>query len=139
MLIHSIFSRRFFNTAAVSVAVTLSNLTVETYHIAHSGVQYDTVVMMNVLVYSQNAFLFLQTLYDMLKPGGLLIFHERWFKDSPKSSRCNTAGFFTNILQVSKGLLDHFLTAFPDKLFFSTNYTENQIRRMHHWCGKWLG
>ena len=126
---------RHFHTPS-TVALTLSNLTVEAFSQVHKGIQYDTVVMMNVLVYSQNAFQFLQALYDMLKPGGLLIFHERWFKDSPTSSRCNTAGFFTNILQVSKGLLDHFLTAFPDTIFYSTNKTENQCHRSKYWCGK---
>ena len=50
--------------------------------------QFDTVIVMNVLVYSRNAFEFLETLYRTLKPGGLLIFHDRYFDDPVKSSRC---------------------------------------------------
>ena len=65
--------------------------------------------MMNVLVYSLDAFEFLETIHHSLKVGGLLIFHDRWFSNIAVSSTCKTAGFFTNVLQVSKGLLDHFL------------------------------
>ena len=79
----------------VSYDTTLSNLTVEEFgrqRPAHQ--QYDTVIVMNVLVYARDAFEFLETVYHSLKPGGLLLFHDRWFEDSIKSSTCKTAGTF---------------------------------------------
>lgn len=96
--------------------------------------QYDTVIMMNVLVYSLDAFEFLQTLHDSIPKGGLLIFHDRWFEDSIKSSNCKTAGFFTNVLQVSKTMLDHFLSFYSKEPFVSTEQTEGQKMRSGYWC-----
>lgn len=95
---------------------------------------FDTIVVMNVLVYSQDAFLFLETIYKMLKPNGLLLFHDRWFENHAVSSKCKTAGFFVNVLQVSKTMLDHFLSFFDHKPFFSTERTPNQISRSSGWC-----
>lgn len=66
---------------------------------------FDTVIHMNVLVYARDAFVYLHTLYRILKPGGLLLFHERYFENHVVSSTCKTAGFDINIIQVSKKLL----------------------------------
>lgn len=96
--------------------------------------RFDTVVMMNVLVYSLDAFDFLETLHESLKLGGLLIFHDRWFSDILKSHRCKTAGFFTNVLQVSKTVLDHFLSFYDTQPFLSTEQTEGQKMRSGYWC-----
>jgi hypothetical protein len=116
----------------------LNNTTVEKFGAAQRAAgqlhRYDTVVMMNVLVYSLDAFEFLTTLHESLKVGGLLIFHDRWFSDIVKSSKCKTAGFFTNVLQVSKGLLDHFLSFYDTKPFLSTEQTEGQKLRSSYWC-----
>jgi hypothetical protein len=116
----------------------LNNTTVEKFGAAQRAQglthRYDTVIMMNVLEYSLDAFEFLETLHESLKPGGLLIFHDRWFNDIVKSSRCKTAGFFTNVLQVSKGVLDHFLSFYDTKPFLSTEQTEGQKLRGSYWC-----
>lgn len=116
---------------------TLSNSTVEMFgqHPDFANKQYDTVIVMNVLVYAQNAFNYLNSVYNAVKPGGILIFHDRYFSDLAASSLCKTAGFYVNVLQVSKVLLEHFLSAFPEKVFFSTNQTEGQKMRSRDWCG----
>lgn len=101
----------------------------------HATKQFDTVVVMNVLVYSRDAFDFLETVYGSLRPGGLLIFHDRWFLDTVKSSECKTAGFEVNMIEVSKTLLDHFLSKFQHRPFLSTEQTELQIMRSRDWCG----
>lgn len=117
----------------------LNNTTVEKFGASQKqqGLlnQYDTVIMMNVLVYSLDAIEFLETLHYSLKKNGLLIFHDRWFNDSIKSSNCKTAGFFTNVLQVSEKMLSHFLSFYDVKPFISTKQTEGQILRSSHWCG----
>lgn len=95
---------------------------------------YDTVILMNVLVYAQDALKILEIMYASLKMGGLLLFHDRFFEDSVRSSRCKTAGFIVNVLQVSKGLLDHFLDHFSHEPFFNANQTAEQLSRSVNWC-----
>jgi SAM-dependent methyltransferase len=116
---------------------TLIESTVEAWGKAHTGLTYDTVICMNVLVYAKDAFRFLETLLAALKPGGLLLFHDRWFDDPSISSGCKMSGFMTNVLQVRKPLLDHFLT-FLDfqlpKTFLSTKQTSRQAFRSKSWC-----
>jgi SAM-dependent methyltransferase len=43
--------------------------------------RFDTLLMSNVLEHVQNAYEILQNVHDALKPGGLLIFHDRWWPD----------------------------------------------------------
>lgn len=116
----------------------LSDLVVEEWGRHNSGAQFDTAVSMNVLVYAQDAFKFLQTLHDSLKPGGLLLFHDRWFDDPSKSSRCRMSGFMTNVLQVKRPLLDHFLSLFDfhrgSGTYYSTNQTDRAAFRSKSWC-----
>jgi len=49
---------------------------------------FDTLIHINVLEHVQDALLYLEKAYEMLKPGGLLIFHERWFED-PETGNIN--------------------------------------------------
>jgi hypothetical protein len=117
----------------------LSNLTVEEYGKINKNEynKYDTVIMMNVLVYAQNAIDFLNTLHKTLKLGGILIFHDRWFSDSVSSSHCKTAGFAMHIIQVKQNLLKHFFdSSFTKEPLLSTAQTEGQIDRSKNWC-KW--
>ena len=116
----------------------LNNTTVEKFGAAQRAQGlinlYDTVIMMNVLVYSLDAFQFLETLHYSLKIGGLLLFHDRYFKDIITSSKCTTAGFFTNVLQVHKAVLDHFLSFYSQEPYLSTDQTEGQRMRGKDWC-----
>lgn len=41
--------------------------------------QFDTVVLMNVIEHVQSAFEIMENMYRMLKPGGIMVFHERWW------------------------------------------------------------
>lgn len=96
--------------------------------------QYDTVICMNVLVYAQDAFKFLETLFHAVKVGGLLIFHDRWFDNPQLSSKCKTAGFTINVIQITRGVLDHFLSHFDRSPYFTTNQTSDQAIRASEWC-----
>ena len=64
-------------------------------------IQFDTIIDMNVLVYVQDALSYLTTLYNSLKMYGILIFHERWFNDSVKSSKCKSAGYNHNVIIIT--------------------------------------
>jgi hypothetical protein len=117
---------------------TLYNTTVENFGKINENIEkYDTVIMMNVLVYAKNALDFLKTLHKTLKVGGTLIFHDRWFNDPVNSSHCKFAGFAMHIIQVRESLLKHYFnSSFTIKPFISTKQTEGQIERSKNWC-KW--
>jgi hypothetical protein len=78
--------------------------------------------------------IFLIVLYIFAQKGGLLLFHDRWFPDPVTSSRCKTAGFDINIIQVSRTLLDHFLSFFEREPFYSEEQTQYQVSRSKDWC-----
>lgn len=118
-----------------SYPTILSNLSVEQFSRQPVRMkQYDTVICMNVLVYALDAFQFLQTLYEAVRPGGMLIFHDRWFENSALSSRCKTAGYTINVVQVCKPLLEHFMSKFDQMPFLTTNMTTDQKHRASSWC-----
>ena len=99
---------------------------------------YDTIIVMNVMVYARNAFQFLETLYRSLKPGGLLLFHDRFFDDPVRSSKCKTSGFLTNMIQVRSEFINYFLSEeFFERapaVYFNTEQNEDQRRRSREWC-----
>lgn len=45
--------------------------------------QYDTLMSINVIEHVYDAFKFLDNLYNALKPGGIIIFHDRYYKTPP--------------------------------------------------------
>lgn len=115
----------------------LSNDTAESYfdRDINKSVQYDTVVIMNVMVYSLNALKFLTNIHRAVKPGGLLIFHDRYFQNIERSSKCKTSGFLINTVQASKIVIDHFLAQFEVKpVFLNLNQTEGERSRSRDWC-----
>ena len=98
--------------------------------------QYDTVIVMNVLVYSRNAFQFLETIYRTLKPGGLLLFHDRYFDNIEQSSTCKMSGFITHMIQVRSNFIEYFLSSefFEQLPYKNTTQNEHQKRRNREWC-----
>jgi len=85
--------------------------------------EFDTMVMINVLEHTYNAYDILGNLWKALKPGGLLIFHERWHDNRLDDSRYwglsdNTdmqpidIGKAYHPVRVRKPVIDHFLSHF---------------------------
>jgi hypothetical protein len=89
-----------FGTTSSSASSASSATAVTGGGVVRAWPQYDTVIDMNVLVYAQDAFKFLETLHRSLKVGGLLVFHERWFENHVKSNKCKISGFEVNVIQV---------------------------------------
>lgn len=81
-------------------------------------VQYDTVISINVIEHTQDAFKYLTGLYLALKDNGLLIFHERYYKDSDINK-----GDLYHPIRIKRIILDRFLMGF-DVLYnnCSANY-----------------
>lgn len=69
--------------------------------------QFDTLVSINVLEHVQNAFEYLSQLYHALRPGGLLIFHDRYYVGSHIMD-----GDLYHPVRIKRKVLDHFLAGF---------------------------
>jgi len=79
-----------------------------------AGVQYDTVVVINVIEHVYNAIEFLSGIHYAVRPGGLLIFQDRYFSD-PKSAERILGGPNTPLyhpIRIMKQILDAFLLDF---------------------------
>jgi 2-polyprenyl-3-methyl-5-hydroxy-6-metoxy-1,4-benzoquinol methylase len=98
---------------------------------------YDTIISVDVLPYAQDGLAYLTSLYRLLKPNGMLIFYERWFDNPGVSSKCRLVGFTTNLIQISRTVLDHFLSHYTVEPWFSSKQTKGQVRRSKDDC-KWL-
>ena len=68
---------------------------------------YDTVISINVLEHVQDAFRYLTGLYQALKPGGVLIFHDRYYED-----RAIIDGDQYHPVRIKRQVLDRFLSGF---------------------------
>ena len=79
------------------------------------GGQYDSLLSINVLEHVQDAWRYLSALVDALRPGGLLVFHERYYGDSEV-----LRGDLWHPVRVKRAVLDAFLSRF-DVLFNNCN------------------
>lgn len=68
---------------------------------------YDTLISINVLEHVQDAFKYLTGLFQALKPGGYLIFHERYYDDA-----AITRGDEYHPVRVKRQVFDAFLSEF---------------------------
>mmetsp|Transcript_53396 Transcript_53396/g.127042 ORF Transcript_53396/g.127042 Transcript_53396/m.127042 type:complete len:348 (-) Transcript_53396:46-1089(-) len=85
--------------------------------------QYDTVVSINVIEHVQNAFEYLASLHAACKPGGLLIFHDRYYafpEDGDKVLGRNPL----HPIRVTASVFDWFLKDF-DLIFNNCHGHEN--------------
>ena len=72
-----------------------------------SNHQFDTVISINVLEHVQNAFEYLTQLRQILRPGGLLIFHERYYYNAHIMD-----GDLLHPIRIKRRVLDIFLNSF---------------------------
>lgn len=89
--------------------------------------RYDALVVMNVIEHVQNAFSFLQGLHQVLKPGGVLIFHERFWPTPPAADPILGRGGLHPI-RINRGVLDKFLQHF-DVILKNESPTHGMIAR----------
>jgi len=96
--------------------------------------KYDTILNINVIEHVHDAFLFLSNIYESLRPGGLLIFHERWH-ENVDYAKCTPFGdFHLHPIRVKKAVLDHFLSHFEKPIYFNNNPTPEMISRASSLC-----
>ena len=72
---------------------------------------FDTVMVINVLEHVQNAIKILRNVYNALKPGGLLIFSERWWNSYSPVARMDLDTLYHPI-RLKKVVITTFLSGF---------------------------
>lgn len=73
---------------------------------------FDTVLVMNVIEHVLDAFDFLESTYNSLKPGGLFIFGERYFDDPDEPSTKVLGSATLHPIRLNKKFVDFFLSKF---------------------------
>jgi len=76
---------------------------------------FDTVLLVNVLEHTQNAIRILRNAYNTLKPGGMLIFNDRWWDLYIPSTELSVDTLYHPI-RLKKRVFDVFLTGF-DRIY----------------------
>jgi len=102
----------------------------------HEHRQFDTVMVMNVIEHTENAFKFLKNAYHTVKPGGTLIMHERFYADPPIGDRVLGHNILHPI-RLKKVVFDQFLAQF-DARYMRTEDIEAFKRRGAAEQGFWV-
>lgn len=108
--------------------VTVLNIDAESLPGNYSE-KYDTVMSINVIEHVWNGFLFLTNLHRILKPGGILIFHERYY-----STPLEGEGYLDDSLhpiRMKKEIFDEFFKQFKP-LYMFEGQTSAQISREYN-------
>jgi len=82
---------------------------------------FDTVVAINVIEHVFSAIDFLTAVYSALKPGGILVFGERYF-DDPDKDALVLGSALLHPIRVKRVFLQHFLRMF-DTLYIGDHHT----------------
>ena len=103
---------------------------------------FDTLLVINVLEHTRNAFTYLTSIHKALKPGCLLIFSERYFED-PDEMSADVLGPATLLpVRARKAVLLWFLRLFEviEVRDFQTPESEarNHMERGYHFIGRKL-
>lgn len=93
---------------------------------------YDTLLAINVIEHVWDAYKYLQNLYDSLKTGGVLIFHERFYPYPAYGDCVLGKGSSLHPIRLTKHVVQHFLNKFKSIYLFE-GQTKDQIQRK---CGE---
>ena len=80
-------------------------------------VQYDLVAMLNVIEHCYNVPLIFQKIWDMIRPGGLVLFHDRYFDHEQVASEAGRVYDAAHPLKVDRKLIDAFIARFEEVFF----------------------
>ena len=95
---------------------------------------YDTIININVIEHVQDALLYLSNIYEALKPGGLLIFHERWH-NNPDYAKCKPNGdFYLHPIRIKDTVIQYFTSLFSKAMYQSTAPTPDMVHRVRDLC-----
>lgn len=106
--------------------VTLISSTTEDLHMDE---QFDTVLVVNTLEHVLDGFDFLTSIYKTIRPGGTLIFAERFFEDPDSAGSMVLGPAKLHPVRVRKNVLQNFLRHF-DTQFISDFLTAESSKRV---------
>jgi len=72
---------------------------------------FDTVLVVNVIEHVQNAVEFIHGIHKSIRPGGLLIYHDRYY-DTPESGDAVLGRNLYHPIRLTRKFFDHFLSGF---------------------------
>lgn len=90
--------------------------------------KFDTLLSVNVIEHVWDAFKFLTNIHKALKPGGILIFHERFYPTPLYGDAVLGAGNLFHPIRLQKNIYEHFLNHFKTIYMFE-GQTTDQIER----------
>lgn len=91
---------------------------------------YDTLLSINVIDHVWDAYQFLTNLHNALKPGGILIFHDRYSSTPISLDTALGPGNLFHPIRVSRKIYDRFFEQFKE-LYMYDGQTEVQRKRGH--------
>ena len=92
------------------------------------NMQFDTVIMINVIEHVYDAFSILKKAVELVKPGGYFVWHERlWNKYEGKASSTNDREFHLHPIRLKQAVAETIIKLF-DTLFVS--YDTDELRRL---------
>ena len=90
--------------------------------------RYDLVVMLNVIEHCYNVPVIFRRIWDMMAPGGVMLFHDRYFDHAKVAAEAERSYAAARPLKVDRKLINGFLQRF-NGIFFRTVLTRGEV---HH-------
>ena len=90
------------------------------------GSRYDTVIMINGIEHCQDAIRVLRNVYDALKPGGLFVFHERYFdfySGRPYELHESLLDFIFHPIRINRNFFEWFLSHFEQVYYVESRFS----------------
>lgn len=79
--------------------------------------RYDLVVMLNVIEHCYNVPLIFRKIWEMTEPGGLVVFHDRYFDHEQVVREVDRIYDAAHPLKVDRKLIDGFIQRFEEVFF----------------------
>jgi SAM-dependent methyltransferase len=89
--------------------------------------KFDTLMSINVIEHVWDAFQFLENIYHALKPGGIIIYHDRFYP-TPMYGDKVLGHPIAHPIRIKKVVFDHFFKHFQTIYMFE-GQTQEQIKR----------
>lgn len=92
----------------------------------NSSERFDLLISINVVEHVENALEYFRALHFLIRDGGFIVFHERWF-EVPREADCALGSpEFLHPIRITKWIVDEFTQLF-EPIFVNFNKTKRQI------------
>ena len=90
--------------------------------------KFDSLLCINVIEHVWDAYEVLENIYNALKPGGILIYHDRFYPTPEYGDAVLGPGNFYHPIRLTRIVFEHFLKQF-DTIYMFEGQTKDQIKR----------